>query len=437
MRQSEPILNTKLVRGVMRSRARPSSLPRRCARAKTPGSLAVLLVISCLGGAAHADDEAPKNPTAVEQTSSSLSLETKEEFSAYVDTDAVSVITPAVEATLKDPLAGWSATGSYLVDVVSAASVDIVSTASTHWTEVRHAAALSGSVDIGDTSTSIAGSISREPDYLSLSGGATERIEFAHKTVTPVVGYSFTRDVSGRTGTPFSVYSLVLHRHTVTGGLELILDPTTLVTLGADASFESGRQEKPYRFVPLFAPNVADQISAGASIATVNALRLPGRASERVPDSRKRFSVSARLAQRISGWSTFAISERLYQDDWGLKASTTDLRMLMDASARWFIWTHFRVHVQSGVSFWHRAYVGRPGPIGIEVPALRTGDRELSPLASGTFGGGIRWLIGRDTRPDAWSLLFQTDVLTTSFTDALFIQNRQAFFNSLALEGKF
>src|SRR5688572_1506917 len=70
---------------------------------------------------------------------SSLSLETKEEFSGYADTDAVSVVTPAIEATLKNPLAGWSATGSYLVDVVSAASVDIVSTASTHWTEVRHA----------------------------------------------------------------------------------------------------------------------------------------------------------------------------------------------------------------------------------------------------------------------------------------------------------
>jgi hypothetical protein len=368
---------------------------------------------------------------------SSLSLETKEEFSGYADTDAVSVVTPAIEATLKNPLAGWSATGSYLVDVVSAASVDIVSTASTHWTEVRHAGSAAVSVDIGDTSTSVSGSVSREPDYLSLSAGVTERVELEHKTVTPVLGYSFTRDVAGRTGTPFSVYSLELHRHTLTGGVELILDPTTMVTFVGDASIESGRQEKPYRFIPLFAPDVVDQISAGASVAAVNALRLPGRISERVPDSRKRFAVSGRIAQRVSNWSTFIAHERLYRDDWGLQASTTDLRMLMDAGRRWFVWTHIRVHVQSGVSFWKRAYVGRPGATGIEVPALRTGDRELGPLASGTFGGGIRWLFGRDARPDAWSLVFQSDVGTTAFSDALFIQNRQAFFNSLALEGKF
>jgi hypothetical protein len=228
-----------------------------------------------------------------------------------------------------------------------------------------------------------------------------------------------------------------MQRHTLTGGVELILDPTTLVTFVGDASIESGRQEKPYRFLPLFAPEVVDQISPGAAVGTVNALRLPGRISERVPDTRKRFAVSGRLAQRVSNWSTFAIHERLYRDDWGLQASTTDLRMLMDASKRWFIWTHFRVHVQSGVSFWKRAYVGRPGATGIEVPVLRTGDRELGPLASGTFGGGIRWLMGRDTRPDAWSLVFQSDVGTTAFSDALFIQNRQAFFNSLQLEAKF
>jgi len=336
-------------------------------------TFALLFVALCVCSAARADDQKTTQKSAAEP--SSLSLETKEEFSAYADTDAVSVVTPAIEATLKDPLAGWSATGSYLVDVVSAASVDIVSTASTHWTEVRHAGALSASLDIGDTSTSVSGSVSREPDYLSLSAGLTERIELAHKTITPLVGYAFTHDTAGRTDTPFSVYSLVLNRHMVTGGLELILDPTTMVTLVGDATFESGRQEKPYRFLPLFAPDVVGRVSSGASVETVNALRLPGRVSERVPNTRQRFAVSGRLAQRISGWSTFVIHERLYRDNWGLQASTTDLRMLMDASTRWFVWTHFRVHVQSGVSFWKRAYVGVPGPVGIDVPALRTGDR--------------------------------------------------------------
>jgi len=400
--------------------------------------LAVLSLIACwVPSVARGDDFEPPPPAGQSSAESGrVAVELKQEVSGYADTDAVSVFTPALEATLRDPLAGWSATGSYLVDVVSAASVDIVSTASEHWTEVRHVGALSAEYSPSEVKLGVSGSVSSEPDYLSLSGGGTLSLELADKTVTPIVGYSYTHDTSGRTGTPFSVYSLELVRHSAQAGLELILDPSTLVTLVADAMFESGRQEKPYRFVPLFSPDVVGRVPAGASVAQVNALRLPGRVAEHDPDSRNRFAVAARLAQRLAG-STFVITERVYGDDWGLKASTTDLRILMDASRRVFIWTHLRGHIQSGVSFWQRAYSAQAVTDGVEVPALRTGDRELGPLWSGTFGGGLRWLIGRDTRPDAWSLLLQSEVSTTSFRDTLFIQNRQAFFNSLEVEAKF
>ena len=46
-------------------------------------------------------------------------------------------------------IAGWSVGGQYLVDIVSAASVDIVSTASRHWKEVRHAGALDAAYEPG------------------------------------------------------------------------------------------------------------------------------------------------------------------------------------------------------------------------------------------------------------------------------------------------
>jgi hypothetical protein len=366
--------------------------------------LSQLLVILCFGAAARAGEAGGPGRTATDGAAvNGLDLETKSELGAYVDTDAVSVITPAVQATLKNALEGWSLDGSYLADIVSAASVDIVSTASPRWTEVRHAGSLSGSFDVGDTTTSVSGAASREPDYSSLTGGIAERIALADKTVTPFLGYFFTRDEAGRTGTPFSVYSLILWRHAVSAGIELIVDRSTAFTLVGDAAFESGRQEKPYRFLPLFAPEVADTIPAGASAARVNLERLPARVGERVPEQRRRFAASGRLAHRLSS-ATLIVSERLYQDDWGLRASTTHLRISLDAGQRWFISAHLRGHVQSGVSFWQRAYVARPAGSGLEVPRLRTGDRELGPLASATLGGSVRWLIGRAARPTprAW-----------------------------------
>jgi hypothetical protein len=388
------------------------------------------------------DKPLPAEPAPAEKSSSASSpsdtvVKTKAEFSAYTDTDSVTVFTPAVQASIENPLSGWSANGSYLVDVVSAASVDIVSTASQHWTEVRHAGTLSGTYKPGTVGATVSGAVSSEPDYLSLSAGGTVNFELANKTANPSLSYAFTHDTAGRTGTPFSVFSQNLARHTITGSIELILDPSTLVSFSADAILENGDQTKPYRFLPLFAPNVAPLIPRGASIDEVNLRRLPGRVDEHLPGTRNRFAVSGRVAQRLTG-STLILTERLYADDWGLKATTTDLRFVVDLSRRVFLWTHLRGHFQSSVSFWKLAYVGNVSTTGpISVPKWRTGDREESALEAGTFGAGVRFDVGTETRPTGWSVVGQADLLTTLFNDTLFIQNREGFLGVLQLESEF
>jgi hypothetical protein len=327
-----------------------------------------------------------------------------------------------------------------LVDIVSAASVDIVSTASGHWTEIRHAGGLSGTYKPGTFGVTASGSVSREPDYLSLSGGGTLALELAQKTANPTLSYTYTSDTAGRAGTPFSVFSQPLARHTITGALELILDPLTLVSFSADGIFESGDQSKPYRYVPIFRAADVSLVPRGASVDLVNAIRLPGRVNEHLPDTRSRFAFSGRVAQRLSG-STLILSERLYADSWGLKASTTDLRFVADISRRVFLWTHLRGHLQGGVSFWKRAYTAtlndptRPGAY--ILPALRTGDREEGPLSAATFGGGVRWNVGPETRQTAWSLVLQADMFTTFFNDALFVTSREGYLGVFQVEGEF
>jgi len=46
--------------------------------------------------------------------------------------------------------------------------------------------------------------------YLSLSGGADALFDLDDKNLSLSAGYAYGRDTAGRTGTPFSVYSLVL-----------------------------------------------------------------------------------------------------------------------------------------------------------------------------------------------------------------------------------
>ena len=365
-----------------------------------------------------------------------LLISAKGDVAGYADTDSVAVFTPSVESALSSPTSGWEAGAGYLVDVVSAASVDVVSSATPRWEEVRHVVSAHGSYQPRTVGGNLAASISSEPDYLSLSASAGMLAELSEKNVVALGRYGYSLDRAGRTGTPFELYSLDLHRHTLGGGAELVLDRSSVLTLFGDLIYETGRQEKPYRFLPLFAVNVAPEVPVGASPGLVQQLRLPAVISERLPTQRFRAALSGQLRRRFDT-STLQASERLYADDWGLVASTTDARVILNLAPRIEVWPHFRFHLQSAAVFWKRAYVGTLEPSGVaRVPALRTGDRELSPLWTGTLGGGVRWYLGRESAPSSWALVAQLDGAHTSFGDALYITQRQAVFGSLRVEAR-
>ena len=84
----------------------------------------------------------------------------------------------------------------------------------------------------------------------------------------------------------------------------------------------------------MFSPEIAksvQQAGSGLTPEAVNQIRLNVRPLEQLPLSRQRYALAARIAHRFTA-STFRAEERVYLDSWGLKASTTDLRYLLDLS---------------------------------------------------------------------------------------------------------
>jgi hypothetical protein len=203
-----------------------------------------------------------------------------------------------------------------------------------------------------------------------------------------------------------------------------------LLALVGDVVFEVGDQSKPYRYVPTFSSVYAPTIPLGASVGFVNQRRNPERLLEQLPTSRERFALTSRLAHRFLS-SSIRAEERVYADSWQLLATTTDVRWLFDVGPRWTIGPHIRFHGQSAVSFWQRAYVSN----GVnDLPKLRTGDRELGSLWTGTGGGLVEWHLGRNPDPRAWTLGFHADAMWTSFLDDLYIKNRLGVLTALTLE---
>jgi hypothetical protein len=355
------------------------------------------------------------------------------ELSGYHDSDNVDVVTPALVATVTSPTSGWTVGGGFLVDVVTAASADILATASPRWTEVRYVPSLNGSYKITDFTFGLRGNMSVEPDYLATSVGGSVSVDLVDKRVTPTLAYEFGYDTSGRAGTSFDTFGNVITRHGLDAAVVVVVDKATFAGLSFTAVFEDGDNSKPYRYVPMFAPEDVDRVQPGFAIEGVNAVRQPERVLEQLPVTRQRYALAGRIAHRFSE-STFRAEERLYTDSWGLYASTTDARYIIDFGDSFRLWPHARVHIQTAADFWKLAYASERTAEGLQIPALRTGDRELGPLYSLTGGGGARYDFGEDK---SYALQLTADVVYSQFLDHLFVLQRLAYFGALGLEVEF
>jgi len=360
----------------------------------------------------------------------SFNLRIAAELTGYHDDDAVDVVSPAITVAAESPVGGWGVGAFLYVDVVTAASADIVATASPRWTEVRYVPGISGHRKLGDVDVNARGSMSFEPDYVATAVGAGASVDLLAKRVTPTLTYTFGYDISGRAGTPFADFSRRIIRHGIDGAVIVVTDKATFVGLSFTAVLESGDTSKPYRFVPMFSAEKAPQVPAGFAASAVNREREPERVLEQLPTDRRRWAIAGRLAHRFAS-STLRIEERLYTDSWGVTATTTDARYLIDFGASVRAWPHLRFNAQTGADFWRRAYVSKRTSGGLEVPALRTGDRELGPLISWTLGAGARVGLGSD---EPWGLTVTGDVSRTKFLDHLFVVDRLGIFGGATLD---
>ncbi len=366
------------------------------------------------------------------------------EIATYADDDHVTVFTPSLAASIDNVIHGASLRGTYIIDVVSAASADVVSTASPRWTEVRNAGSLDATYKPKNFGVTLAGSLSSEPDYFSFGLGSEMTLDLNEKNTTLEAGFGYGHDVVGRCGaenspaatvqtcTSTGVFSRILNRSSFNLGVTQLLGSATVGALVMDIGIENGDSSKPYRYVPMFSADVAAAAPLGASYAWVTANRLPERPLEQLPLNRNRLSLTGRIGHRFDG-STVKVEERVYGDNWALFASTTDARWIIDVGKRVGIWPHARFHGQNGVSFWQRAYVSGPAP-GWDLPVFRTGNRELGPLWSATGGGGMYLYVGSDAQPQSARFTLQVDGTYTSFLDDLYLTSRSSVLASLGFQ---
>lgn len=339
----------------------------------------------------------------------------------YHDTDHVDVISPQVGAKVALDAEGGEAAATVIVDVVTAASVDVISEATPGFTEVREEADLHVSKRLGAWLPGAHYRYSHENDYVSNGGGLSieRRLGTSDSVLTGAL--DLTYDLIGLHGTAFSDWSRTLSTAAGEIGLTQVLGPRDVLRAVYSLTVERGYMAKPYRYVPLFdaAGLAAAAAAGGLGLESFDRFRLPERPPENLPELRVRHAIGARWLHYLPPWrGSLRLDYRLYVDDWGMWSHTLEAGLRAPLRDNVLGELVSRTYYQTSAWFWQRTYeITGMG----EIPELRTVDKELSASLAETVFARADWKLGRLTLHGELGMTYD------HFFDFLFLDARTSF----------
>jgi len=192
-----------------------------------------------------------------------------------------------------------SLTGSFYIDAVSNASIDVVTTASPY-KERRNEYGLALDYAVRDSTVTLAVGASKEPDYRTQSFSLDIAQETFGGMTTVNVGFSRAADDVGKTGEPDFSDQATHWQYRV--GVTQILTPKWLASLNLEAVSDSGYLGNVYRVARVF----------GAAVP------------ERHPSTRSSRAVKFRAIGDMGGRDALRAEYRYFWDTWDIKAHTLE-----------------------------------------------------------------------------------------------------------------
>jgi hypothetical protein len=248
------------------------------------------------------------------------------------------------------------------VDIVSAASPDAVDVTS-EASRQNEAAALDWTTTYKTETSSVAlrSMFHAEENYRSWLEGVVVTHGFADDNT--LLGASVFSSIDY-----FEKYLLTgpHHGHSTRSAINAnvsltqLLSPTTVAVLGYGFTLQTGDLSNNFNSVPL----------------TNGGIEL-----ERLPYSRDRHALSARIAQYLPWSGALKLQYRFYADDWRVVANTFEGELDQRLTAFSYLGAVYRAHQQNGVWF----FTTRTSP---ETP-FATADSDLAPFVAQTLGGKL------------------------------------------------
>ena len=244
----------------------------------------------------------------------------------YYDGGGVKAFGPAF-LVRKNVMDKVSLSGTYYVDSVSNASIDVVTTAS-KFRETRNEFGLSADYVYRDAQITLGATTSREPDYTADSVSLDVSQEVFGGMTTVALG--FTRgsdDVKKHNAPEFHDYAKHWQYRV---GITQILTPRWIASLNLEAVSDDGYLGSPYRAAREF----------GAWVP------------ERMPRTRSSRAMQFRVIGDLGSRDAIHGSYRYFWDNWEIKAHTLELGYSRYFGDRWLADSALRYTKQSAALFY-------------------------------------------------------------------------------------
>jgi len=286
----------------------------------------------------------------------------------YVDNNATQVVSPLARAAAQLGDSTQISAGC-VVDVVTSASVDVVTQASkTTIHDVRTEPWVDLSHSFGRTRLSGGYVYSRERDYVSNGAGAGIEQQLWDNNTTLGLAYRLSLDDVGRAGD--ANFSRSLAVHSITASWSQVVTSRFLVQVGVEVGYGVGFFASPYRFVP-----VAGAAGAGPTTWV----------PETDPDRKVRGAIVVSASRHVFSDSAVQGDYRFYDDDWGLRSHTVELRYVVNLTRNLEIRLRNRFYIQGKADFYQSSYT--------QIMRYMTFDKELGTLWTDLAGVKLSWRV--------------------------------------------
>ncbi len=276
----------------------------------------------------------------------------------------------------------YSVSANYYVDMISSASIDVLTTASPY-DEERTQGSLALDALNGKTQYSLSFANSDENDYTANTASFDVSQELFGDLTTLSLGFSRGWDEVRRNGDP--EFEEPVDRRSYRVGLSQIVTPTVMLGFAFETITDEGFLNNPYR-----------------SVRYLDAENPAGFAFQpEVYPTTRTSNAAAFNAQYFLPYRAVAHGEyRLYTDTWGIDAHTVRLGYTHPLGERWVVEGGYRWYDQSSADFYADLFPRR------DAQNFLARDKELSTFTSHMLSIGATYEFGASR----WSFLKRSTV---------------------------